>query len=229
MQLAAHELNELSELTMSCVNTITNMAYMLDHVQSQQFKSILEKHFPYHVRDYNMKVEFLKSQQGPNNELPIFCLEGQLSNYLQSRVNQYQPIQPRTQISELNDREMATAYLLTLKRAGREYAWATMEASNPRIRGFLETAFLMASSHAYEVYQYMVSMGYYPLEQANQMMTSKISNMYQVVPEEQERVNQYAQRYQSPIIGNSQFMYQNSNQDKYYNNNSNNYQNQFSY
>lgn len=56
MKLAAHELNDLNELTMSCVNSITNMAYMLEHVQCQEFKTILETHFPLHVRDYNMKV-----------------------------------------------------------------------------------------------------------------------------------------------------------------------------
>lgn len=38
MKLAAHELNILSELTMSCVNSITNMAYMIKHIQDRQLK-----------------------------------------------------------------------------------------------------------------------------------------------------------------------------------------------
>ena len=46
-KLAAHELHDLQELTMSCVNSITNMGYMVQHVQDQEFKSILERHFPF--------------------------------------------------------------------------------------------------------------------------------------------------------------------------------------
>lgn len=208
MQLAAHELHDLHELTMSCVNSITNMAYMLEHVTDPEFKAILEEHFPYHVRDYNMKVEFLNDQQGALKELPRFKIEGNLTSFVQSAVAQYPPVQPRTSVENMNDREMATAYLLTLKRAGREYAWAAMEAANPEIRGFLETAFLMSSSHAYDIWQYMVKKGYYPLEQANQQMTEKIGRMYQVVPEDQARVSQLARQYQVSVDGSSHNMYQ---------------------
>jgi spore coat protein CotF len=208
MKLAAHELHDLNELTMSCVNSITNMAYMLDHATDPEFKALLERHFPYHVRDYNMKVEFINNQQGAQKELPRFMINGNLTNYTQSIVSQYPSIQPRTSVADMNDREMVTAYLLTLKRAGREYAWAAMEAANPEIRGFLETAFLMSSSHAYDVWQYMVTKGFYPLEQADEQMTSKIGNIYQVVPENQERVSVLAGQYQSALDGNSQNMYQ---------------------
>ncbi len=31
MKLAQHELGELKELTMSCMNTLTNMAYFIQH------------------------------------------------------------------------------------------------------------------------------------------------------------------------------------------------------
>lgn len=64
MKLAAHELHDLDELTMSCVNSITNMGYMLHHVQDPEFKKILERHMPLHVRGYNMKVEFLNNNGG---------------------------------------------------------------------------------------------------------------------------------------------------------------------
>lgn len=208
MQLAAHELHDLNELTMSCVNSITNMAYMLDHATDPEFRAILEKHFPYHVRDYNMKVEFLNNQQGAQKELARFKIDGSLPSYTQSTAGKYPPVQPRTAVADMNDREMATAYLLTLKRAGREYAWAAMEAANPEIRGFLETAFMMSSAHAYDVWQYMVKKGYYPLEQANQQMTEKIGSMYQVVPEDQARVSEMARQYQISVDGTSQNMYQ---------------------
>ena len=51
------------------------------------------------------------------------------------------PVTPRTDVQQLNDREIATGYLLTLKRAGREYAWSAMEASNPRTSRIFKRCF----------------------------------------------------------------------------------------
>ena len=63
------------------------------------------------------------------------------------------------------------------------------------------------SSHAYDVWQYMVRKGYYPLEQADQQMIRKIGGMYQVAPEDKARVNQLAKQYQASVDGNSRNMY----------------------
>ncbi|MNP75343.1 Coat F domain protein [compost metagenome] len=90
---------------------------------------------------------------------------------------------PRTDVQQFTDREIATAYLLTLKRAGREYAWAAMEMSHPEIRSFLEHAFCMSSHHAYDVWQWMVNKGYYPLESAPMSTMTTLGTMYQLVHE----------------------------------------------
>ena len=208
MKLGAHELYDLNELTMSCVNSITNMGYMLNHVQDPEFKMILERHFPLHVRDYNMKVEFLNQAQGATRELPLLKEDQRLSTAAIESAVPASPVQPRTMVENLNDREMATAYLLTLKRAGREYAWAAMEMSNPEIRSFCQTAFMMSCSHAYDMWQYMANKGFYPVETADPASISKIGAMYQVVPENQPQIQQYMTQYQNPIAGQSDQMYQ---------------------
>lgn len=82
---------------------------------------------------------------------------------------------------QLNDREIATGYLLTLKKAGREYAWSAMEASNPELREFLKDAFTMSCNHAYEVWQWMVKKGYYLLDAAKDEEISKVGSMYNIV------------------------------------------------
>jgi spore coat protein CotF len=211
MKFANHEFNDLNELTMSCVNSITSMAYMLEHVKDPEFKQLLERHFPFHVRDYNMKVEFLQNAEGSTKELPLFKEDGfMLSDFTQSPAAGYPPMQPRTSVTDFNDREMATNYLLTLKRAGREYAYSAMEAANPELRAFLQTAFMMSCSHAFETWQYMVKMGYYPLEAADQQTTDKVASMYQLVPEDQGMIQKYLDMYkgQNPIGGTSEDMLQ---------------------
>lgn len=184
MQLAGHELHDLHELTLSCVNSITNMAHFVEIAQDQELKALLQKHFAAHVQDYNMKVQYLNNPDGAREKLQVPPLNPNFNHTtdVYSQIPQSpQPVMPRTQVSQFNDREIATAYLLTLKRAGREYAWAAMEATNPQVRLFLEDAFTMASHHAYDVWQWMVKQGYYPLQPAPQNAMQMIGQMYHVV------------------------------------------------
>lgn len=126
------------------------------------------------------KARLNKDPDGPTATLQVPPLNNTLPNYTHSAVSP-RPVTPRTQVTSLNDREIATAYLLTLKRAGREYAWAAMEASNPGLRSFLEDAFKMSSHHAYDVWQWMVKQGYYPLEAADPVITQTLGQFYEVV------------------------------------------------
>ncbi|MFZ5352814.1 MAG: spore coat protein [Bacillota bacterium] len=180
MQLASHEMHDLNELTLSCVNSITSMALFINQAKDPELKSLLEKHFPYHVKDYNMKVEYLSRRSGAKTGLSVPEFTHIIDNYTQSNTN-VKTVTPRTNVTELEDREIATSYLLTLKRAGREYAWAAMEMSNPEIRTFLEDAFRMSSHHAYDVWQWMVKKGYYPLEAAPAEALGTLASMYKTV------------------------------------------------
>lgn len=207
MRIAAHEANALNELTLSCVNSITNMGYMIQHVQDPEFKSILQRHFPLHIRDYNMKVEFLNKREGATTELPLLKEEAKLNQFTEMVAPQAPHVQPRTVVENMNDREMATAYLLTLKRAGREYAWNAMEMANPEIRSFCQTAFMMSCSHAYDMWQYMVKKGYYVLEPADEMAVQKMGSMYLLVPEANPQMQAHMMN-QNPIAGQSNQLYQ---------------------
>jgi spore coat protein CotF len=59
-----------------------------------------------------------------------------------------------------------------------------MEMSNPEIREFCESAFTMASHHAYDIWQWMVKKGYYALDEAPQNIQSTIGDMYKIVPQD---------------------------------------------
>lgn len=183
MQLAAHEVHDLHELIVSCVNSISNMAMFKNIVKDPELKAMIERHFPAHIQDYNMKVEFISNANGPTQKFNVPDLNAILRDYTKSPVTSFPPITPRTNIQQMDDREIATAYLLTLKRAGREYAWSAMEASNPAVRQFLKDAFTMSCNHAYDVWQWMVNKGFYPLEPAPQSTLSTVSSIYHEVRE----------------------------------------------
>ena len=185
MQLASHELYDLHELIVSCVNSITNMAMFKNMVQDQELKNMIESHFPAHIQDYNMKVEFIKRASAPNEKLNVPELNVKLNDFTKSPVNSFESITPNTDVQKMNDREIATAYLLTLKRAGREYAWSAMETGNPEMRQFLKDAFTMSCNHAYDVWQWMVQKGYYPLSPAPQNEINIISSIYNEVKQPQ--------------------------------------------
>lgn len=102
-----------------------------------------------------------------------------------------QPIQPEVKLMKLDDRGIATSYLLTLKRAGREYAWSAFETSTPQLRAFLEDAFRMCSHQSFEVWQYLARKGWYPVIQAPSSTIQTLQQTYQQVPYHQPE-NQYA-------------------------------------
>jgi spore coat protein CotF len=122
MRLAQHELEELKELTMSCMNTITNMAYFLRHAQDPELKKMLESHLASHVQDYNIKVEFISKPEGAQENLQYEDIRTSYKEFSQPPTRTISNMTPRTSVTDFNDKEIAGAYLLTLKRAGREYA-----------------------------------------------------------------------------------------------------------
>ncbi len=180
MQISTAELHNLHELILSCVNSITNMAMYKNQVADLELKAMIENHFQVHIQDYNMKVRFIKEATAPTEKLNVPELKKILQDFTKAPVPT-SSVTPRTDIIQLNDREIATGYLLTLKRAGREYAWSAMEASNPELREFLKDAFTMSCNHAYEVWQWMVNRGFYPLCPAPQAEINTTGSIYNEV------------------------------------------------
>ncbi len=179
MTLGLHEACELNELLLSCTNSINSMGLFLNQVKCAELKSIIQKHMAAHIQDYNMKVEWASKEQS-TQKLQVPPMPAATSP---TPSGQTQPVMPNPQTTALDDRAIATSYLLTLKRAGREYAWATFETTDPQLRTFLEDAFEMCSRHAYEIGQYMISKGYYPISTVPEAYMSQLSGTYQTVKE----------------------------------------------
>jgi spore coat protein CotF len=179
MQLAAHEAQELNELLMSCTNSIQCMALFINQARDPELQNMIQRHYAVHVQDYNMKVEYARQafSQDHLNVPPINTNLG-----IPTGIAQYPPIQPEVKLAQLDDRSIATSYLLTLKRAGREYAWAAFETTSPQLRGFLEDAFRMCSHQAFEVWNYMAKKGWYPVPMAQPQDLQTLGQIYQEVP-----------------------------------------------
>lgn len=183
MMLGSHEAHELNELLLSCTNSIQCMALFLNQATDPELRSMVARHYAVHVQDYNMKVEFANRQYSPDTlNVPSMTQAGAAA---MPSMPQYPPLQPKVQLQRLDDRSIATSYLLTLKRAGREYAWAAFECSTPQLRTFLEDAFRMCSHQAFEVWQYMARKGFYPVIPASDEAMRSMQQIYQPVPEHQ--------------------------------------------
>lgn len=185
MQLAGHEFHELSELTMSCFNTVSCMSTWMKQAQDPELQQMLTQHFPMHVDDYNMKVEFLQGATAPDiSTFQPDTYTPNLTSYTETPVNPLPPAEMRLTEQQPNDREIATAYLLNQKAAGTKYAHAAFECANPELRTFLENAFLNSSHHAYDIWQYMVNKGYYPLAPAPAMDIQNVGAIYPVLKQQ---------------------------------------------
>jgi spore coat protein CotF len=182
MPLGSHEAHELSELLLSCTNSIQSMALFIEQATEPELKNMITRHYAVHVQDYNMKVEFANSTFSPDM---LNVPELRTDMPAPTPAMQYQPVEPKVKLQKLDDRAIATSYLLNLKRAGRDYAWAAFECSTPQLRLFLEDAFRMCSHQAFEVWQYLASKGQYPVIMASSEAVSAMQQIYKPVPQHQ--------------------------------------------
>jgi len=74
MQLASHEAHELNELLMSCTNSIQMMALFLNQAQDPELRDMIARHYPAHIQDYNMKVEFARQTAGSRDQLNVAAM-----------------------------------------------------------------------------------------------------------------------------------------------------------
>lgn len=178
MKLTICELSYLNELITSCVNTITCMSLFKNQVKDEELKSLLCTHFPIHVEDYNLKVEFVKNVDTASGKLNIPEINASIFSENVDQSKLAEPITVNTNVTNLTDREIALSYFLTLKRAGKEYAIASMEATNLTLRQFLKDAYTMSCNHSYEVYEWMAKNNYYPIILTTGEQTGDISSIY---------------------------------------------------
>ena len=182
MKLTICELSNLNELITSCVNTITCMALFKNQVSDSELKSILDTHFPIHIEDYNRKVEFVKDVCSASGKLNVPELNTTIFSEDINASKPATPITVNTNVTHLTDREIALSYFLTLKRAGKEYAIASMEATNPKLRQVLKDAYTMSCNHSYEVYEWMAKNNFYPIIVSTGEQTSDIASIYNPIP-----------------------------------------------
>ena len=178
MKLTICELSDLNELITSCVNTITCMSLFKNQVTNEELKSLLNTHFPIHIEDYNKKVEFVKNADTATGKLNVPELNTSIFSEDLTQSKPAEPICVNTNVTTLTDREIALSYFLTLKRAGKEYAIASMEATNPTLRQFLKDAYTMSCNHSYEIYEWMAKNNYYPVILSTAEQTGNISSIY---------------------------------------------------
>lgn len=181
MKLTICELSYLNELISSCVNTITCMSLFKNQVTNEELKGLLNAHFPIHVEDYNRKVEFVKDIETAVGKLNVPELNTSIFQENVEISKNASPVTVNTNVSKLTDREIALSYFLTLKRAGKEYAIASMEATNPKLRQFLKDAYTMSCNHSYEVYEWLAKNNYYPIVLATGEQTGNISSIYNII------------------------------------------------
>ncbi len=181
MKLTICELSYLNELISSCVNTITCLSLFRNQVKDEELKNILNEQFPVHVEDYNLKVEFVKNVDTATGKLNVPELNTNLFTDNICQTKPAEPITVNTNVQTLNDREIALSYFLTLKRAGKEYAIASMEATNPKLRQFLKDAYTMSCNHSFEIYEWMAKHNYYPIVIAEGNQTGEIAKIYNTI------------------------------------------------
>lgn len=85
------------------------MSTYIQQAQDPELKQLLQQHFPLHVQDYNLKVEFVQSQSKWNvDKFQTSKLMSILSSYLKTPVEELPSVTPDVNGAPSNDRAIET-------------------------------------------------------------------------------------------------------------------------
>lgn len=176
--LGAHEVMELHEVLTHAVDGINQFQLYRPHVNDQQLGLILDKQLQFMNQEYNTMVQTLNNQgmamgapyRSPKTVQPKYGL------------NNPQPQSPNTSPNQLDDRDISSGMLGSLKSSAILKTIAALECADPNLRRMIQQGSTNCSEMAYEVWQYMNQKGYYQVPTMKQMTTNTITQSYNTTP-----------------------------------------------
>lgn len=174
-QFGAHEVMEVHEIFTNTVDAINLFNLYRPHVQDQQLSQILNKHVQFMTQEYNNMVQTINQrgmQQGmqqyrtPKNVQPQYGLQ------------QPQPQSPTLNADMLDDKDVASGMLGSLKCSATLKMMGSLECADPNLRRMIQQGAVNCSEMAYEVWQFMNQKGYYQVPTMKQETTQTMLHSY---------------------------------------------------
>jgi spore coat protein CotF len=173
-QLGAHEVMEIHEVLSHAIDSINQFQLYRPYVRDQQLGAILDKQLQFMTQEYNGMVQALH-QNGMGQGIQYRAPKNIQPQY---GLRQPQPQSPNTSPNQLDDRDVASGMLGAHKSSAVMKMMASLECTNPNLRGMLQQGAINCSEMAYETWQYMNQKGYYQVPTMKEQTTQTMMNAY---------------------------------------------------
>jgi spore coat protein CotF len=153
----AHEVLEVSEILRMAIDSIHVGQMFRPLVKDQQLTQIIDRQLQFMVQEYNGMVNML-NHRGMQQAIPY---RTPLNVTPQYGLNQPPKEQPVGSPQQMNDGDVGSVLLGSMKSSASMKMMASLECADPEIRRALAQSSVNCNEMAYEIWNFMNQKGYY--------------------------------------------------------------------
>ncbi|GGB41191.1 spore coat protein F-like protein YhcQ [Fictibacillus barbaricus] len=178
-----HEMFDVHEVLSGTVGALNLYTLCQGHVQDQELKAMLSRHYQHITKEYNACVQAFQTGKDPAMRTESYKM-AQDNDFVYG-LKPAQPVKPIQSVTELNDQCVSALLLGTLKSNASSRGMATLEVTNPVLRRVLADGIPNWIEMAYELSIWQNKNHYYQVPQLNQQDMTSMMNAYAPAPQSQ--------------------------------------------
>ncbi|WP_396136007.1 spore coat protein [Bacillus sp. NEB1478] len=171
-----HELFDVHEMLGGTISTLNLYILCRDHIQDQELKAMLDRHYQHITNEYNACVQAFQTGKDPS--MPTQTYKMTQENDFVYGLSPAQPKTPIQNASQLNDEAISSLILGTLKSNASLRGMATLELTNPVLRRVLADGIPNWIEMAYELSIWQNKKHFYQVPQLAQQDMQQMINAY---------------------------------------------------
>jgi spore coat protein CotF len=175
-KFGAAEILQAHQVLSQHIDGINQFELYRQHVKDQRLMQILDSQVNHMFTGYQNLVRFLQNQ-GMGSAVPYRAPKSSTIKY---GLRQPSPAVPNASDNEMDDRDVASGMMFSIKASALQCTTAALESANPDLRNMMTNCAVSAINQAYEIFHYMNQKGFYQVPTLAEQTTQTMINTYQV-------------------------------------------------
>ncbi|MFZ3579126.1 spore coat protein [Virgibacillus sp. DJP39] len=171
-----HELLDTHEALSTLIGSLEQYVLYEQHIESQELKTMQERHRQFMSQLYNTIIETLKTGQEPTVDTQIYHMDQ--SNDVIYGMKPSAPKAPIQSVGQLNDQCISGYMQGVMKSTASAFTMTALEVTNPVLRRVFADSVPNLIEMSYEIFLYQNKNQYYQVPQLPTQDMQTIMNSY---------------------------------------------------